>query len=166
MTCYKTNDKFTTKTGIDKSLASGLVQLFNSFFFQVRVSYSPLSHQRDTVQSRGQLPQKNVSKETGTSGASHLIFLQQPSLLLATFPLSKPLSQKSSPTGKIINGTYLPILNSYPCITPHSSKKSSGKSPSKDESQNLSKTVCTEHKSEDKTESTWAAPITRESYCL
>lgn len=142
------------KQGLTRVWRLALFSSLTLFFFQVRVSYSPLSHQRDTVQSRGQLPQKNVSKETGTSGASHLIFLQQPSLLLATFPLSKPLSQKSSPTGKIINGTYLPILNSYPCITPHSSKKSSGKSPSKDESQNLSKRVCTEHKSEDKTEST------------
>ncbi|XP_039987473.1 CLOCK-interacting pacemaker-like isoform X2 [Xiphias gladius] len=63
-------------------------------------------------------------------------------------PVHKPLSRKSNITGKKINGTYLPIFNSYPRIAPHPSKKPPDKSSSKDESQNLSKRVCTEQNSD------------------
>lgn len=121
--------------------------------FLICVSCSSLSHQPDMVQKRGPLPRRNVSRESGTSGAAHMILLQQPSLLLATFQLPKPSSRKSSSTGKMTNSTYLPILNSYPRIAPHPSKKPPDKSPSKDKSQNLSKRVCTEPKSDD-------APVT------
>lgn len=105
-----------------------------------------MSHQPDTVQNDGQLPRRIVSRETDTSGAAHMILLQQPSLLLATIQLPKPSSCKSSSRGKMMNGTYLPILNSYPRIAPHPSKKLPDKSQSKEKSQNISKRVCTEHK--------------------
>ncbi|XP_070762277.1 CLOCK-interacting pacemaker [Enoplosus armatus] len=111
--------------------------------------------QPDMIQKRGQLPQRNGSRETGSSGAAHMILLQQPGLLPATLQLQhKPLPRKSSTTGKKIKGTYLPILNSYPRIAPHPSKKPPDKSSLNDESQNLSKRVCTEHNSDD-------TPVTR-----
>ncbi|XP_038548791.1 CLOCK-interacting pacemaker isoform X1 [Micropterus salmoides] len=102
--------------------------------------------QPDMIQKRGQLPQRTGSRESKSSGTAHVILLQQPSLLPATLQLRKPLSRKSTATGKKIKGTYLPILNSYPRIAPHPSKKLPDKLSSKDESQNLSKRVCTEHK--------------------
>lgn len=105
------------------------------------------------IQKRCQLPQKNGSLETGGSGDAHMILLQQPSLFLATLQLHKPLSKKSNTAGKI-NGTYLPILNSYPRIAPHPSKKPPDKSSSNDESKNLSKRVCTERKNDE-------TPVTR-----
>lgn len=77
-----------------------------------------------------------------------MMLLQQPSLLLATLQLHKPSTRKTSATEKKVNGTYLPILNSYPRIAPHPSKKPPDKSPPSDESHNLSKRVCTEHKSD------------------
>ncbi|XP_044057182.1 CLOCK-interacting pacemaker isoform X2 [Siniperca chuatsi] len=107
--------------------------------------------QPDIIQKSGQLDRKNGSRETG---AAHMILLQQPSLMPATLQLHKPLSRKSSTTGKKIKGNYLPILNSYPRIAPQPSKKPPDKSSSNDESQNLSKRVCTEHKSDD-------TPVTR-----
>lgn len=113
-----------------------------------------LSHQPDMIQRRGQLPRRNGSRETGSSGAAHIILVQQPSLLPSPVRLHMPLSRKSSATGKKIKGTYLPILNSYPRIAPHPSKKPPDKSSSNNESQNLSKRVCTEHKSDD-------TPVTR-----
>lgn len=103
-----------------------------------------MSHQPDTIQSDGQLPRRSVSRGTDTSAAAHMILLQQPSLLLATIQLPKPSSCKSR--GQMMNGTYLPILNSYPRIAPHPSKKLPDKSQSKEKSQNLSKRVCIEHK--------------------
>lgn len=95
-----------------------------------------------------------VLKQTSSSGSAHVMLLQQPSLLLATLQLHKSSSRKSSATGKKATGPYLPILNSYPRIAPHPSKKPPDKSSSSDESQNLSKRVCTEHKSE-------GTPVTR-----
>ncbi|XP_073338468.1 CLOCK-interacting pacemaker [Pagrus major] len=105
--------------------------------------------QPDMIQKTGQLPQRNRTGETGSSGAAHMILLQQPNLLLSTLQLHKPSSRKSSITGKKINGTYLPILNSYPRIAPHPSKKPPDKSSCNNETQNLSKRVCTEHKNDD-----------------
>ncbi|XP_029301513.1 CLOCK-interacting pacemaker isoform X2 [Cottoperca gobio] len=102
----------------------------------------------DMIQKRGQLPQRNGSRETGTSGAAHMILLQQPSLSPATLDLHNPVSQKSNVPRKKIIGTYLPILNSYPRIAPHPSKKPPDKS-SNDESLNLSKRECTEPKSDE-----------------
>lgn len=110
---------------------------------------SSLSHQPDMIQKRVQLPRRNGSRETGSSGTAHMILLQQPSLLPAPVRLHMPMSRKSSATGKKMKGTYLPILNSYPRIAPHPSKKPPDKFSSNDESQNLSKRVCTEHKSDD-----------------
>nr|XP_046246341.1 CLOCK-interacting pacemaker isoform X2 [Scatophagus argus] len=109
---------------------------------------------KDMIQDRGQLPLRNGSRETASPGATHMILLQQPSLLLASVQLHKPSSQKSNTTEKIINGAYLPILNSYPRIAPHPSKKPPDKSSMNDESQNLSKRVCIEHNSGD-------TPVTR-----
>lgn len=83
-----------------------------------------------------------------------MILLQQPSLLPATVQLHKTSSRKSNITGKKINATYLPILNSYPRIAPHPSKKPPDKSSLNNDSQNLIKRVCTEHKSGD-------TPVTR-----
>lgn len=101
------------------------------------------------IQKTGKLPQRNGCGGTSSSGDAHLILLQQPNLLLATLQLHKPSFRKSDATGKKINGTYLPILNSYPRIAPHPSKKPPDKSSCTDESQNLSKRVCTEHKNDD-----------------
>lgn len=57
----------------------------------------------------------------------------------------KPLLRTSSSAGKKTNSTYLPILNSYPRIAPHPSKKPADKS-SNQESQIRSKRMCTEQK--------------------
>ncbi|KAM8768983.1 CLOCK-interacting pacemaker isoform 2-T2 [Acanthopagrus schlegelii] len=103
---------------------------------------------QDMIQKTGQLPQRNGSGKTSSTNA-HMILLQQPNLLLATLQLHKPSSWKSGVTEKKMNGTYLPILNSYPRIAPHPSKKTPDKSSSNNESQNLSKRVCTEHKNDD-----------------
>lgn len=105
--------------------------------------------QPNAVQKRAQLPRRSGSRDTGSSSAAHVILLQQPSLFLATLQLHKSSSWKSSATGKKINGTYLPFFNSYPRIAPHPSKKPPDKSLLNNESQNLSKRVCTEHKSDD-----------------
>ncbi|XP_070685769.1 CLOCK-interacting pacemaker [Pempheris klunzingeri] len=103
----------------------------------------------DIIQKRDQLPKRTGSREMGSSGVSYRILLQQPSLSPATLKLHKPMSRMSSTSGKKINGAYLPILNSYPRIAPHPSKKPPDKTSSIDESQNLSKRVCTEHKGGD-----------------
>ncbi|XP_069574578.1 CLOCK-interacting pacemaker isoform X1 [Brachyistius frenatus] len=98
---------------------------------------------------RGQLLWRNGVRESDRSGSPHLILLQQPSLLPATLHLHKPLSRKSNLIGKAVNGTYLPILNSYPRIAPHPSKKPTEKSSPNHESQNLTKRVYTGHKGDD-----------------
>ncbi|KAM9358630.1 CLOCK-interacting pacemaker-like isoform 1-T3 [Symphorus nematophorus] len=105
--------------------------------------------QPNVIQNRSELLQRNGSKENGSSGAAHVILLQQPSL--STAQLLKPPSRKSNATGKKINSTYLPILNSFPRIAPHPSKKPPDKSSSTNDSQNLSKRVCPEHRSDDAT---------------
>lgn len=105
--------------------------------------------QPDGIKNKGQLAQRSGSRDTGSSGAAYMILLQQPSLLQTPTQTHKPPCRKSSATGKKMNGTYLPILNSYPRIAPHPSKKPPDKSATNDESQNLSKRVCTEHKSDD-----------------
>lgn len=101
------------------------------------------------IQKRGQLLWRNGIREINHSGSPHIVLLQQPTLLPATLHLQKPVSRKSNITGKKINSAYLPILNSYPRIAPHPSKKPPDKSSSNHESQNLSKRVCTEPKSDD-----------------
>ncbi|XP_034404115.1 CLOCK-interacting pacemaker [Cyclopterus lumpus] len=97
---------------------------------------------------RDRLPQRNGSRENNSSGAAHMILFQQPSTLPATRQLHKPSSRSSNISGENTKGTYLPILNSYPRIAPHPSKKPPDKSSPNDESQNLSKRVCTEHEVE------------------
>ncbi|XP_058490055.1 CLOCK-interacting pacemaker-like isoform X1 [Solea solea] len=113
-----------------------------------------LKQQPDTVQKSGQLLWKNKSKESGNAGAPHMILCQQPILLPTALQLHKPLSRNPNVTGKKVNDTYFPILNSYPRIAPHPSKKPPDKPSSNDESQNLSKRVYTEHKSDSTTETT------------
>uniref|UniRef100_A0A3Q0T151 CLOCK-interacting pacemaker b n=1 Tax=Amphilophus citrinellus TaxID=61819 RepID=A0A3Q0T151_AMPCI len=92
---------------------------------------------------------KNSSKGISHSGSPQMILFQQPGLLPATFQLPKPSSRKFNVAGQKIPGSYLPILNSYPRIAPHPSKKSPDKFSSIHESQNLNKRACTEQKSED-----------------
>ncbi|XP_008282735.1 CLOCK-interacting pacemaker-like isoform X2 [Stegastes partitus] len=101
------------------------------------------------IQRRGQLLWRNGIRQIHRSGSPHMLLLQQPSLLPANLHLHTPFSQKSNTTGKKTNGTYLPILNSYPRIAPHPSNKLPDKSSSHHETQNLSKRVCTEHNSDD-----------------
>ncbi|XP_029922686.1 CLOCK-interacting pacemaker isoform X2 [Myripristis murdjan] len=104
----------------------------------------------DIIQKRGQLLWGNSKEETSSSGATHVILLQKPSIapgLPATIQIHKTQTRKTN-TGRKINGTYLPILNSYPRIAPHPSKKPPDKTSSSEDSQNLSKRVCTEHKSD------------------
>lgn len=107
--------------------------------------------QPDIIQNRGQLLWTNGRRGGSVSGTNHVIMVQPPSLVPASLQLHKSLSHKSNITGKKINGTYLPILNSYPRIAPHPSKKPPDKSSSNDESQNMSKRVCTEYESDDTT---------------
>uniref|UniRef100_A0A3P8U1F7 CLOCK-interacting pacemaker b n=1 Tax=Amphiprion percula TaxID=161767 RepID=A0A3P8U1F7_AMPPE len=108
-----------------------------------------LQQQPGVIQRRHQLLWRNDIREINSSGSPHVVLLQQPTLLPVTLHLHKPFSRKSNITGKKINSTYLPILNSYPRIAPHSSKKTPDKSSSKHESQNLSKRVCIEQNSDD-----------------
>ncbi|XP_036440989.1 CLOCK-interacting pacemaker [Colossoma macropomum] len=96
----------------------------------------------------------------GSGGANpqtptHLLLLQQPGLSTPPLHLLKPQSQRSKS-----KNTYLPILNSYPRIAPHPSKKTPDKPPaslggSADE-HSLSKRVCTEAKREEVSTSTQA----------
>lgn len=96
---------------------------------------------RQPVQKTGQL-----LWETSSSGVPRVILCQQPSLLPAPLQLRKP-SSRSSITGKKTKGTYPPVFN-YPRIAPHPSKKPPDKTSSNVDSQNLSKRVCTEQKSD------------------
>uniref|UniRef100_UPI003AAD489C CLOCK-interacting pacemaker n=1 Tax=Centroberyx gerrardi TaxID=166262 RepID=UPI003AAD489C len=103
----------------------------------------------DMIQKRGQLLWGNCKVETGGSGGAHVIVLRQPRLapaLPAALQLHK--SRKTGGAGRKISGTFLPILNSYPRIAPHPSKKPPDKTSASEDSQNLSKRVCTEHKSD------------------
>lgn len=106
-----------------------------------------LFQQSDVTQKRGQLLWRNSVTDINHSGSRQIILLQQPGLLPATFQLSKPLSRKFNVSERKIPGSYLPILNSYPRIVPHPSKKPLDKY-SIHESQSLSKRVCSEQKSD------------------
>ncbi|XP_030599364.1 CLOCK-interacting pacemaker isoform X1 [Archocentrus centrarchus] len=108
-----------------------------------------LKQQPGEIRKRGQLLWKNSIKGISHSGSPQMILFQQPGLLPATFQLPKPSSRKFNVAGQKIPGSYLPILNSYPRIAPHPSKKSPDKFSSIHESQNLNKRACTEQKSED-----------------
>uniref|UniRef100_A0A3Q3L0M9 Uncharacterized LOC113125624 n=1 Tax=Mastacembelus armatus TaxID=205130 RepID=A0A3Q3L0M9_9TELE len=106
------------------------------------------------IQKSIQLYYKTGSRETSKSGAQHTMFLQQSRFLPATTQLHKPVSRNCYVTGKKINGTYVPTVTSYPRIAPHPSKKPPDKSSLNDDSQNLSKRMCTEDKIDD-------TPVTR-----
>ncbi|XP_068172842.1 CLOCK-interacting pacemaker [Antennarius striatus] len=100
------------------------------------------------IQKKRQLPRRSINRGTSSSGAAHVILLQQPNLFLTNLQLHKPTSRKCSTTGKVATGAYLPILKSYPRIAPHPSKKPPDEPTLNDKIQNLSKRVCTEHKSD------------------
>lgn len=114
---------------------------------------SSLSQQPGMVQKRSQFLWRNGIREINHSGSTHMILLQQPSLLSTNVQLHKPSSRNSNITGKK-NDTYLPILKSYPRIAPHPSKKPSDKASVNHEAQNLSKRSCTGQKNDD-------PPVTR-----
>ncbi|XP_007562863.1 CLOCK-interacting pacemaker isoform X1 [Poecilia formosa] len=98
-----------------------------------------------TTLKRNQLHVNNSTRKS-----NHMISLDQPSFVPASIQLIKPFkSQTSRVTGNKIKNTYLPILNSYPRIAPHPTKKPPDKSLSNQESQYLSKRICTERKTED-----------------
>ncbi|XP_071372403.1 CLOCK-interacting pacemaker isoform X2 [Centroberyx affinis] len=103
----------------------------------------------DMIQKRGQLLWGNCKVESGGSGGAHVIVLRQPRLA-PVLPVALQLhkSRKTGGAGRKISGTFLPILNSYPRIAPHPSKKPPDKTSVSEDSQNLSKRVCTEHKSD------------------
>ncbi|XP_062274424.1 CLOCK-interacting pacemaker-like [Scomber scombrus] len=94
------------------------------------------------IQNRSQLLWRNRSRETG---GAHMI---QTASMQTNTQHHRPSSQKTNVTGKKISGTYLPILKSYPRIAPHPSKKQPDKTSSNDDSQNLSKRLCTKHESD------------------
>ncbi|TNN60227.1 CLOCK-interacting pacemaker [Liparis tanakae] len=85
-------------------------------------------------------PQGSGGRDNG-----HMILLQPPG---APPPAAgrprEPSSRSADVPGENLNGTYLPILNSYPRIAPHPGKKPPDKPSSGDESQNLRKRACTE----------------------
>ncbi|XP_067275607.1 CLOCK-interacting pacemaker isoform X2 [Pseudorasbora parva] len=99
---------------------------------------------------------------TSNQGATHVLLLQQPGInQSAQMNTHKPQSQRSESKGvKKSKNTYLPILNSYPRIAPHPSKKTSEKPTSSrginPEEHSLSKRVCTEEKREEVSTTTQA----------
>ncbi|XP_061574890.1 CLOCK-interacting pacemaker isoform X2 [Cololabis saira] len=99
------------------------------------------------IQKRDHLLWRNGIRVSNNSGSSHMILFEQPSFSPGHLQIHQPSSRRSNATGKKPN-TYLPILNSYPRIAPHPSNKPPDKSLSNQESQNLSKRVCTEKSNE------------------
>ncbi|KAG9272905.1 CLOCK-interacting pacemaker-like [Astyanax mexicanus] len=104
----------------------------------------------------------------GSGGANlqtptHLLLLHQAGVGAPPSHLHKSQRQRAAESGggKKSKSTYLPILNSYPRIAPHPSKKSSDKPPasrgSNADEHSLSKRVCTEEKREEVSTSTQAA---------
>ncbi|XP_061828737.1 CLOCK-interacting pacemaker isoform X2 [Nerophis lumbriciformis] len=96
--------------------------------------------QPESIQKNGRLLWRNGVSEAAGSGSTNMILFQQPSLMPTALHLHKPSSQKNN------HATYLPILNSYPRIAPHPSKKPPDKTLSNNQVQNLRKRVCTERK--------------------
>uniref|UniRef100_A0A8C1UMU9 Si:ch211-132b12.7 n=1 Tax=Cyprinus carpio TaxID=7962 RepID=A0A8C1UMU9_CYPCA len=100
---------------------------------------------------------------TSSQGPTHVLLLQQPGInQSAPLHILKPQSQRSESKGvKKSKNTYLPILNSYPRIAPHPSKKTPEKPTasrgSNTEEHSLSKRVCTEEK-RDEVSTTTQAP--------
>ncbi|TRY93852.1 hypothetical protein DNTS_023770 [Danionella cerebrum] len=94
---------------------------------------------------------------------THVLLLQQPAInQRSQLHILKPQPQRSESKGvKKSKNTYLPILNSYPRIAPHPSKKTP-ESPvtnrgSSSEEHSLSKRVCTENKIENVSTTTQAS---------
>lgn len=108
-----------------------------------------LNQQPVLIQKRGQLHWRNRISQSNSSGSPNVILLQHPGLMPVSLQPHKSSSQRSNTTGKKINGAFLPILNSYPRIAPHPSKKLPDKSTLNSESQNVNKRGCSEHKSDD-----------------
>ncbi|XP_029965315.1 CLOCK-interacting pacemaker [Salarias fasciatus] len=107
------------------------------------------NRQPSVIQRTGQLLWRNGIRESSFAAAPHMILFQQPRLVPDTLQLHKPSFQRSNVTGKKVNGSYSPILNSYPRIAPHPSKKPPDKSSVTAESQSLSKRVCTDPQTND-----------------
>ncbi|XP_036006126.1 CLOCK-interacting pacemaker isoform X1 [Fundulus heteroclitus] len=102
-----------------------------------------------TTQKRSQ-PRADSSMRTGSHAvSSHMILLQQPGFLPATLQLRKPLTRTPSVAESKTSSAYFPILNSYPRIAPHPTKKPPDKALSNQDSQNLSKRICTERRPAD-----------------
>uniref|UniRef100_A0A3Q2DBQ8 Si:ch211-132b12.7 n=1 Tax=Cyprinodon variegatus TaxID=28743 RepID=A0A3Q2DBQ8_CYPVA len=99
------------------------------------------------TQKRSQLSIGNSMRIISHAVSPNMIILDKQSFMPATLQHLKPLN--SSVKGKKAKNTYLPILNSYPRIAPHPTKKPPDKSTSDQESQTLSKRVCTERKTEE-----------------
>ncbi|XP_054649759.1 CLOCK-interacting pacemaker isoform X2 [Dunckerocampus dactyliophorus] len=121
----------------------------------------------ETIQTNGQLLWRNGLSEAAGSGGPPMGLFQQPSLMPTAFQLLKPSSRKSNHTTgkKVTTTTYLPILNSYPRIAPHPSKKPPDKSLLTDEAHNLRKRVCTECKEHLKPATRSQEPATLEQPC-
>ncbi|XP_030649331.1 CLOCK-interacting pacemaker isoform X2 [Chanos chanos] len=95
---------------------------------------------------------------SGTQAPTHVLLLQQPGATPTTAPphALKPRQQPQgheSGASKKNKNLYLPILNSYPRIAPHPSKKTpekppTGRAPATEE-HSLSKRVCMEEKREE-----------------
>lgn len=98
------------------------------------------------IQKNSHLLWSNGSRQNGVPGSNPVILLQPTNTPPPTLQLPRATLCKSNVTGKKINSAYLPILNSYPRIAPHPSKKPPVNMTLNDETQNQSKRVCTEHK--------------------
>ncbi|XP_016096891.1 CLOCK-interacting pacemaker isoform X2 [Sinocyclocheilus grahami] len=89
---------------------------------------------------------------TSSQASTHVLLLHQPGInQSAPLHILKPQPHRSESKGvKKSKNTYLPILNSYPRIAPHPSKKTpekpSASRGSNTEEHSLSKRVCTEEK--------------------
>ncbi|XP_059420679.1 CLOCK-interacting pacemaker-like isoform X1 [Carassius carassius] len=100
---------------------------------------------------------------TSSQAPTHVLLLQQPGVnQSAPLHILKPQPQRSESKGvKKSKNTYLPILNSYPRIAPHPSKKTPEKPTasrgSNTEEHSLSKRVCTEEKRDEVSTTTQAA---------
>lgn len=100
---------------------------------------------------------------TNNQGPTHVLLLQQPGInQSAPLHILKPQPKRSGSKGvKKSKNTYLPILNSYPRIAPHPSKKTPEKPTasrgSNTEEHSLSKRVCTKEKRNEVSTTTQAA---------
>lgn len=132
-------------------LVSGTPELTPIFIIKDVVLKQPGQSGQDHI-----LP-SSLSWGGGTAGGqapTHVLLLQQPGINQSTpLHILKSHPQRSeSKNAKKSKNTYLPILNSYPRIAPHPSKKATEKPTtnrgSNTEEHSLSKRVCTEEKRE------------------